>query len=387
MKYEHIFEKIYRETHIVESRRKTTEEFIEEAKQIFPDYDYSKVNYVTNDTKIIVGCPKHGDFPTTPNRLLTGHGCKKCGIESRVRKQSSNTEEFIKKAKQIFPDYDYSKVNYITNDTKIIVGCPKHGDFPTTPHRLLNGHGCKKCGTDSQIKKVSSSTEEFIKKAKQIHPEYDYSKVNYVNYDTEIIIGCPKHGYVPTTPRLLFNGHGCKECGTESRVKKLSSNTEEFIKKAKQIFPDYDYSKVNYVSSDTKIIIGCPKHGDFPTTPNRLLSGRGCPTCSESKGERVVRDWLEEHNINYIRQHRFADLKSYPYDFYLPNFNLLIEYNGEQHYKEKPDFFHKSPGSFDGQLKRDRIKKEYAEKNGIELLVIPYWEFKNIDKILSIKLL
>ena len=71
MKYEHIFEKIYRETHIVE-RRKTTEEFIERAKQIFPEYDYSKVNYVDSLTKVIIGCPKHGDFSILPRDLLTG---------------------------------------------------------------------------------------------------------------------------------------------------------------------------------------------------------------------------------------------------------------------------------------------------------------------------
>ena len=316
MKYEHIFEKIYRETHIVEGRRKTTEIFIEDAKQIHPEYDYSKVNYVNNDTEIIVGCPKHGYFPIKPRRLLEGHGCKECGKESRKRKLSKNTEAFIEEAKQIFPDYDYSKVNYVNNQTRIIVGCPKHGYFPTTPNRVLSGEGCGKCGRESSGRKLSSNTEEFIKKAKQIRPEYDYSKVNYVSADTEIIVGCPKHGY-------------------------------------------------------------------FPTKPNRILCGKGCPTCSESKGERVVRTWLEEHNINYKYQHRFADLKKYPYDFYLPDFNLLIEYNGIQHYEEVP-YYHRNPSSFDGQLTRDRIKKEYAEKNGIKLLVIPYWEFKNIDKILSV---
>ena len=319
MKYEHIFEKIYRETHIVERRRKTTEVFIEEAKQIHPEYDYSKVNYINNYTKVIVGCPKHGDFLTTPNNLLFGHGCPKCGKESMVKKLSSNTEEFIEEAKQIHPEYDYSKVNYVGNKTKVIVGCPKHGDFLITPSHLLMGRGCPKCGFESRAKKLLSNTEEFIKKAKQIHPEYDYSKVNYV------------------------------------------------------------YNK-------TKVIVGCPKHGDFLTTPNNLMQGYGCPICSESKGEIEVREWLENHNITYKRQHRFADLKKYPYDFYLPDFNLLIEYNGIQHYEEVP-YFHRSPSSFDGQLTRDRIKKEYAEKNGIKLLVIPYWEFKNIDKILSVKLL
>ena len=90
--------------------------------------------------------------------------------------------------------------------------------------------------------------------------------------------------------------------------------------------------------------------------------------------------------IYYKYQHRFADLKRYPYDFYIPDFNLIIEYNGEQHYKEYP-FFHRKPDSFNGQLMRDFIKKDYAEENGYDFLVIPYWQYKDIDKILSEKLL
>ena len=91
--------------------------------------------------------------------------------------------------------------------------------------------------------------------------------------------------------------------------------------------------------------------------------------------------------IDFSDQHRFSDLKRHPYDFFLPDYNPIIEYNGEQHYKEIPDYFHRKEGCFDGQLMRDKIKKDYAEKNGYDLLVIPYWEFKNIDKILSEKLL
>ena len=87
--------------------------------------------------------------------------------------------------------------------------------------------------------------------------------------------------------------------------------------------------------------------------------GCGCPRCSESKGERAIREWLKNQKIDF----------------------------SDQHYKEIPDYFHRKEGCFDGQLMRDKIKKDYAEKNGYDLLVIPYWEFKNIDKILSEKLL
>lgn len=95
-------------------------------------------------------------------------------------------------------------------------------------------------------------------------------------------------------------------------VERRRKTTEVFIEEAKQIHPEYDYSKVNYINNYTKVIVGCPKHGDFLTTPNNLLQGYGCPICSESKGEIEVREWLENHNITYKRQHRFADLKKIP---------------------------------------------------------------------------
>jgi very-short-patch-repair endonuclease len=159
--------------------------------------------------------------------------------------------------------------------------------------------------------------------------------------------------------------------------------TEQFIAEARLFHPEYDYSKVNYVGATTKVIIGCPKHGYVPVHPRTILNiGEGCPICSESKGEKVIRNWLEKYKINYNRQQRFADLGRYSYDFYIPNLNLLIEYNGEQHYKEKP-YFHRKPDSFECQLKRDELKKDYAEKNGYKLLVIPYTDFNNIESILE----
>ena len=263
---------------------------------------------------------------------------------------------------------------------KVIIGCPKHGEFLMKPNDLLSGHGCPKCGGTHR-----HTNDEFIEKSKQIHPEYDYSKVNYVNSMEKVIIGCPKHGEFLMKPAHLLSSHGCPKCGRELVAKKNLSSTEDFITQAKQIRPEYDYSKVNYVNAREKVIIGCPKHGEFLMIPNSLLSGYGCPRCSESKGERAIRTWLENQKINFSDQHRFYDLKSYPYDFYLPEYNLVIEYNGIQHYEVK-DFFHRKNGDFEGQLMRDHIKKDYAEKNGYDLLVIPYWEFKNIDKVLSEKL-
>ena len=296
-------------------------------------------------------------------------------------RRSKTQEEFIEQARQVHPEYDYSKVNYVNATSKVIIICPKHGEFLMRPNHFLNGSGCPKCGRESASNKTSSNTDEFIEKAKHLHPEYDYTKVNYVNATSKVIISCPKHGEFLMRPSHLLRGSRCPKCSGN-----YIPTTDEFIERARQLHPEYDYSKVNYVNTYSKVIIICPKHGEFLITPSDFLKGGGCPKCSESKGERIIRNWLEKHNFYYERQCRLPGLKHYPYDFYLPKFNLLIEYNGEQHYKEHP-FFHRKNGDFEGQLMRDHIKKDYAEKNGYDLLVIPYWEFKNIDKILSEKLL
>ena len=157
------------------------------------------------------------------------------------------------------------------------------------------------------------------------------------------------------TPNNFLSGRGCPKCGRELR----SSNTDEFIEKARQLHPEYDYSKVNYVNATSKVIIICPKHGEFLVTPANFFKGRGCPRCSESKGEGIVRNWLEKHKFDYERQCRLPGLKQYPYDFYLPKFNLLIEYNGEQHYKELP-FFHRKPGSFENLPLSFLVKNRFS---------------------------
>jgi len=124
------------------SKKITTEEFIKKAKSVHGDkYDYSKVDYVNNSTKISINCPIHGEFEQRPNDHLSGKGCSKC---SGVCK--STTEEFILKVKAIHGNkYDYSKVDYANAHKKVIIICPKHGEFKQEPNSHLRSVGCPKC--------------------------------------------------------------------------------------------------------------------------------------------------------------------------------------------------------------------------------------------------
>lgn len=176
------------------ARKFTTEDFIAKAKEIHGDkYDYSRVNYVDDNTKVCIICPKHGEFWKTPavhNRL--NQGCPKCQKENdTINKRKRNLEEFIRKSKERFGDrYDYSKAEYKGVNTEVCIICPEHGPVLMKPStHLSNRLGCVKC-TRQVI-----DTETFIEKSKKIHNnKYDYSNVNYINANTPVRIICPEHG-------------------------------------------------------------------------------------------------------------------------------------------------------------------------------------------------
>ena len=170
------------------SKKITTEEFIARAKVIHGDkYDYSKVEYVNSYTKVCIICPEHGEFWATPHCHLDGKGCPKCAVYKRGK---LTTEEFIRRAKEVHGDkYDYSKVEYTHQATKVCIICPEHGEFWQKPAHHMNGNGCPKCAGRGM------TTEAFIKKAREIHGDkYDYSKVVFCGKHKKVCIICPEHG-------------------------------------------------------------------------------------------------------------------------------------------------------------------------------------------------
>ena len=188
------------------NKRMTKELFIQKSNKLHGDkYDYSKVEYVNNFTKVCIICPKHGEFWQTPSSHLQGHGCQKCN-----RTKQLNTIEFINKAQQIHKNkYDYSKVNYLNNKTKICIVCAEHGEFYQEPSEHLRGHGCPKCGHQ----KATNTIRDFIWKARKIHGEkYDYSDVIYLNNRSEVSIKCPIHGTFRQIPHVHLEGSGCPKC-------------------------------------------------------------------------------------------------------------------------------------------------------------------------------
>jgi len=219
------------------------------------------------------------------------------------------------------------------------------------------------------------NTEEFIFRSKILHGnKYDYSLVEYIESKKHVKIICPKHGVFVQTPNLHLQGGGCFFCKDGTLREHFKLTIEEFSLKANIVHNGkYDYSKVVYVNNKTKVEIICPKHGSFLQVPNRHLRGDGCPVCHESHGEREISKILELFNVPFIRQKTFPSCKikyKLRFDFYLIDFNILIEYHGEQHYFPSERF-----GGFstfiDRKLK-DEYKEKWAEQNNITLKIYKY---------------
>lgn len=343
-------------------RTSTTEEFIQKARKAHGDkYDYSKVNYVSSITKVIIICPEHGEFQQLPSQHLRGHGCPMC-VGYEVGKRLTQ-EEFIERARKIHGDkYDYNRVNYVNAHTPVTIICPTHGEFQQEPCDHLKG-GCRKCAFDN----LRMTQEEFIRRAREIHGDrYDYSKVNYINSNTKVTIICPVHGEFQQTPIDHLVGKGCRQCYFQSR----RMTTEEFIRKAKEIHGDrYDYSKTVYINARTKVTIICPEHGEFVQSPRCHLQGKGCPSCNTYKLENATRKFLKENNIQFSEQKTWDWLRfkvNQRVDFYLPDYGIAIECQGKQHF-EPVDWFDGQKG-FEECLERDKNKLDLCTSHKIKIV-------------------
>ena len=229
------------------------------------------------------------------------------------------TEDFIKKATEIHGEkYNYSKVEYINSKTKILIKCKKcNKEFEQTPNTHLQGHGCPKCKAIKHSIESRLTTEEFIKRSIKIHKEkYNYSKVEYISIFIKVIIFCKKcNKYFKQTPSAHLQGQGCPKCKAIKHSIESRLTTEEFIKKAKKIHGDkYNYSKVEYISSKTKVIIFCKKCNKyFKQTPSAHLQGQGCSKCGEktkaNKCKLTIKEFIEKSIKVHKEKYDYSKVK------------------------------------------------------------------------------
>lgn len=286
-----------------------------------------------------------------------------------------NEETFLKRAKEKHGNkYDYSKVEYVNVSTKVCIICPIHGEFWQTPHchTRKRHNGCPLCANKKRNK--TQTTEEWISKAKEIHGnKYDYSKVGYKNHTTRVCIICPEHGEFYQRPYDHLSYHECPKCNGKEVY-----NNNDFVVKAKLVHGDkYDYSKVEYINTSTKVCIICSEHGEFWQRPNKHLHGQGCPKCFYYKGENLLYNFLKNKFDNVEQQHSTTFLGRQRIDFYLPKHNIGIELQGRQHF-EPVDYFG-GEDEYYNIVERDIRKKKLCEDNNLKLFYISL-DKRNVNK-------
>lgn len=288
------------------------------------------------------------------------------------------SEEFIKRSKIKHRNrYDYTNTVYKDYNTKIKIICKIHGEFEQLPAPHLRGSGCQKCAGNNK-----TSLKKFIEKAVQVHGEfYDYSKVEYKNALTKIKITCPIHGEFEQIPNKHINSkQGCPQCCHNYKTTK-----NIFIQRAKKIHKNlYDYSLVDYKGVDNPVKIICQEHGEFEQTPYKHTTRKqGCPICNSSKGEKYIAFLLDFFNIKYEREKTFDDLFGcnnglLRFDFFLSEYNICIEYDGEQHFRLNGLL---NEDQFDYLKTHDDLKNKYCKDNNIKIFRISYKKFNSLENL------
>lgn len=337
------------------------EEFIKRAIQKHGEkYDYSKVEYVSINKKVII-ILDGVEYLQTPVKHLMG----RCP-EKNTPKMTQ--EEFINKAIKVWGNkYDYSLVDYKGADKKIKI-IYDGIIFEQNAFSHLSGN-CP----ENRI----STTENFIRLAKKTHKDrYDYSMTRFTGINNSVLIGY-KGVFYTQSPYSHIRGR-------RPELLKRKKSNNKFIQDANNTHDyKYCYDKVEYVKNSEKVIITCRLHGDFEQTPQCHLLGQGCSKCNSSKGEIEISKFLNKNNILFDRQKKFIDCanqRPLPFDFYIPSFRTCIEFDGEQHYKAIERF-----GGEDGFRKvkiNDEIKNKYCEDNFINLIRIRHDQIDDIWNIL-----
>lgn len=282
-------------------------------------------------------------------------------------------EQYVIEVSKINPNIEVIGL-YIDAKTKVEHKCKIDGNvWAALPNLILRGHGCRECMKKKLHDMYSKTHEDYVNEVLNINPDIEVVG-EYLNASTPILHKCKRHNIEwLVLPMHILEGSGCIKCKGEKIYNKKVKDIETYKKDVYNIDTNIEVIG-EYINARTHVLHRCNVCGClWNATPDNILSGYGCPECSMSKGEKKVKKYLTDRGINYIPQYTFDDCKNYnvlPFDFYLPDYNICIEYDGIQHFK--PIDFFGGQETFDSQMNRDRIKTNYCLLNNINLIRIKY---------------
>lgn len=358
---------------IGDKARRTHEQYVKEVLKNNPNIEVIGT-YIDSHTPIFHRCKEHNIlWEAYPMNILKGHGCPVCG--GNIKKTH---EQYVEEVFAINKSIDIVGT-YVNAKTPIAHRCKIDGHiWYAAPYAILRGDGCPKCAGNAK-----KNTESYIEELKLFNPNIEVVG-DYAGANIQILHRCKIDGFEwNATPANILFGCGCPECKKRILHNMFVKSHITYVQQLSVVNSDLEVVG-EYINSRTPILHRCKIDGyEWFIAPMNTLSGQGCPQCQESNGERRIRQYLQMHNVVYVYQHKFEDCKDkkqLPFDFYLPEHNLCIEYDGRQHF-EPVNFSGNEHNAILEQFlivqKHDNIKNQYCEYNNIHLLRIPY--FKNIE--------
>ena len=383
-------------------KRKTREEFEQELSSVLPN---TRVlgKYININTKIRFKCLIHDfEFDAFPQNMLRGHGCRKCGNEKQSKTQTKSHDTFVTGLHNINPNIEVVG-QYVNMDTKVQVRCVIDGyAWDADPRKLYRGVQCAVCSNRKVmhgINDVNTTRHDLVQYFKNKDEATQYTSGSEKIVD----VVCPECGYedrikIGNLAKFGFSCNGCYENKYgHKRVPYGYWQRGTMSQYLDENCCGYQLLDVKTPSDDDcnslKALIKCPneKHPPYWAYWKNITSGYTCLLCyiedSMSKGERAAESIFKKYNYIYEPQKRFNDSRAkyaLPFDFYLPDYNLIIEIMGEQH--EHPIDHFGGEESFERCIVHDKIKRDYLKAHNIHILDIWYYDFNKMEELILNKI-
>lgn len=372
-------------------KKKTQEEYVKELAIKNPIVKLTG-EYIDFHTPTMHHCETHNVFwNISPGNALRGSGCKKCRGEKIGNRFRKPIDQYVRELELNNPTIKLVG-EYIDANTPTEHYCEVHKIVSKiTPSNALHGAGCVECHHERIGDRLRKPEDIYIAELSVKNPTVKLAE-KYINATTPVSHFCEiHHVFWDISPYAALQGQGCQSCKNERIGNALRKSKEQYIEELSIVNPNVILCG-EYINTNTPTLHKCLIHDyEWTPLPANVLNGHGCPKCNESKGEAQIAQWLKCHQIINTPQKRFADcagIKSLPFDFYLSDLNICIEYQGEQHYR--PVNFggisdEEAYNNFLTTQRHDKIKSDYCSMNNIKLICIPY--FENVNDYLNKNLL
>lgn len=358
-------------------RRLTQEQFLEQLAKINPDIEPLD-EFTTIRTPIRVRCKKCGtvwEKKQVPRNIM--YSKRQCPYCVDVRHHEILPETFYKKVESIGSDFEILG-EYVKMGVPIKVRCKLCGmESYKDPRWLVKYPRCTDCNSERR-RYLKSRTVETISEKYDILDDFEHPS-------DWIHVRCKRCGRIQyrRVSYLRDRNAYCIDCSEKALI------TDDEFRKRLQSLTDNIHPVNAYHGMWNPILFKCSECGkQFIKAPFYVLHAPKCPQCQRYRGEAKIALFLDRNNINFSQQKDYSDLigtggGKLKFDFYLPDYNLLIEYQGEFHDGTMNKFV---SDRYPYVHEHDKLKREYVKKHSINLLEIWYYDFDKIEEILADRL-